>query len=335
MRTNLVEYILSQKFRLAMPLGIYPALQLIGKSIPKALNDPLIQVDAVVELFQRYGATFLQSAMDLTIEAEAFGCQIEYPENGLPRVTGRLVKDKRDLSQLFAPKPGHKRTTVPLSTLRILKDRFQTKAVFVLGTISGPLTLALNLAGSSDPGEFLGGDGESARSLLEVATTFLRRYAFAMKMNGADGILIVESAAGELQPHDLGEYSTPYLRQIIAEVHSQDFSIIYHNSLAGLDHLSFILESGADIYHFGSPMNLRNALLMAGPDVVISGNLDPEDVLLKGSAEEVLAQTRDLLESTADSPNFVPSTGGDMFYETPLANLDAFHQAIREFNMRS
>ena len=334
MQTNFANYILGQKHRLAMPLGIYPALQLTGKPISVALNDPLVQIDAVVEFFQKYGSAFLQTAIDLTVEPETFGSQIEFFNDALPAIRTGLVKDSNELGMLFAPKPGHKRTTVPLSVIRVLKDRFQTKAIFVLGTMSGPFTLAANLYGAQEPNALLNEDAGFVRDLLTVATTFLRRLAYAMKMNGADGIILVESMAGDLLPTDLIDFSTPYVRQIVDDVQDEEFSMIYHNSQARLDHLSYILEAGAAVYHFGSPMQIRTALALVEPTTILSGNLDPNGVFLQGTPDLVYEQTSELLAATADYPNFLLSSGGDLPAATPLANLDSFYKALNDFNAR-
>ena len=51
-----------------------------------------------------------------------------------------------------------------------------------------------------------------------------------------------------------------------------------------------------------------------------------------GSPEQVRAAVGDLLERTRDFPNFVLSTGCDVPPQTPLANIDAFFGALREWN---
>ncbi len=41
--------------------------------------------------------------MDLTVEAEAFGAEIVFPENEVPSVVGRLLANEEDIEKLNIP----------------------------------------------------------------------------------------------------------------------------------------------------------------------------------------------------------------------------------------
>jgi len=332
MKTNLVEFILAQKKRLGMPIGVYPGLGMIGKSVYQGVTDPVAQIDAQKKLYDRYLAPFLQSAIDLSIEGEAFGCQVRLHETDIPTIVGRLVTSPKDLLTLVEPKPGHKRTTVPLTTVRMLKEAYKNRSVFVLGGMIGPFTLAGRLVGlressmltSLDPGLLIG--------LLEAVTRFLARYATAFRLNHADGIILAEPGAGLISPDAMARFSVPYVQQIITGVQAPDFSVLYHNCHATLAHLPGVLETGAAAYHFGKPMDIADALSRVAPDVVLAGNLDPTEVFVEARPEQMYAQATQLLKDTAAYPNYILSSGCDLSPGTSLTNLDAFFMALEDFN---
>src|SRR3990172_7886947 len=145
MQTNLTELILGSQQRLAMPVGVYSGLQLTGKTVAKATNDYMVQVNSILALYDRNPSPFLQTAMDLSIEAEAFGAQVRFDEGEIPTVIGRLVISREDLTKLFAPKIGHKRTNVPLSVVAYLKEHMDGKDGFVLGSMICPFFVVLRL----------------------------------------------------------------------------------------------------------------------------------------------------------------------------------------------
>lgn len=87
------EFVLGASRRVAMPIATYPGLALTGARVIDVVSNPQAQVEAQIALHERYQTPFVVSAMDLSAEAEAFGCAIYFSETEVPAVTGRLVTD--------------------------------------------------------------------------------------------------------------------------------------------------------------------------------------------------------------------------------------------------
>ena len=334
MQTNLTKFILASPERLAMPVGIYAGLQLTGKSVPKAANDPLIQANASFALHQRFPSPFLQTAMDLSIEAEAFGAQVRFDEGEIPTIIGRLITGREDVQKLFAPKVGHKRTMVPLPVVTELKSRVNDQDHFVLGGMIGPFSLVGRMYGVSETLALTQEDPDFTLDLLKLATGFLLRYAEAFRGMGADGVIMAEPVAGLLSPKSLAKFSAPFVQQIVSALQTETFSFIYHNCGAKLGHLEAILADGAAIHHFGRPMDLVTALQRVDSDVILAGNLDPAEVFVGCSPDQVYQSTMNLLDATSGYRNFLVSSGCDLPPDLPLENLDAFYRAVADFNLR-
>ena len=62
------------------------------------------------------------------------------------------------------------------------------------------------------------------------------------------------------------------------------------------------------------------------------GNLDPVSVFKQMTPRGVYDATTELLRTTADYPNIVLSSGCDTPPHTPLANIDAFFDAVSAYN---
>jgi len=105
--------------------------------------------------------------------------------------------------------------------------------------------------------------------------------------------------------------------------------VVLHNCGAKTAHLKPMMETGAGMLHFGSPMHLPTAAAQAAPGLLIGGNLDPYGVFVSSSPEEVRSQTEQLLQSCAFAPHLVPSSGCDLPADTPIENLRAFLEAVR------
>ena len=319
--------VLSSPRRLALPIATYPGLALTGATVREAVNNPQAQFDAVAALHERYQSPFALSAMDLSVEAEAFGCALHLADNEIPSVTGRLVTSLERARKLPVPQPGDRRTAVYLETVRRLKKL--PAQPLVLGGCIGPFSLASRLVGVSEALELTLADPDLMQVVLEKSAAFLTDYARAFKQAGADGLIMAEPAAGLLSPRGLSAHSSAYIRGIAAAVEDGQFALILHNCAARLLHLPSILETGLASFHFGAPMDLPAALSKVGPDVVLCGNLDPTSVFCQLAPAEVTARAADLLERTVAHRNYVLSSGCDVPAGAPLASLDAFYAAVK------
>ena len=321
------RFVLAYPQRLAMPIAVYPGLAVTGAKVHDAVTNPQAQFDAQVVLHERYHTPFVLSAMDLTTEAEAFGCTIQFSETEIPKVTGRLVTRMEQAKKLSTPQPGDKRMAVYLETVRRLRRLPEKPLVF--GGCIGPFSLAARLVGVSEAMEMTVTEPDLMRVLLEKCAAFLTAYIRAFQQAGADGVLMAEPAAGLLSPRSMLQLSSAYIKSIGAATADGHFTLILHNCAAKLAHLPAVLDTGLKTFHFGVPMDLASALTRVPADVVLCGNLDPTGTFVQSSPAEITTRTLGLLKATAAHPNFVLSSGCDVPSTAPLVNLDALYTALK------
>ena len=154
--------VLTSPHALAMPLATYPGLALTGARVHDVVTNPHAQLEAQTALQQRYRSPVVMSAMDLSAEAEAFGCQVEMSTTEVPTVTGRLVTSLEGARALSVPPVGHTRTRVYLETTTLLRKL--SDHLLVLGGCIGPFSLAARLAGVSEAMEMTVGPELMAQS---------------------------------------------------------------------------------------------------------------------------------------------------------------------------
>ena len=321
------RFVFASPRRVALPIAVYPGLALTRARVGDVVNDAQAQFEAQAALHERYRTPFVLSAMDLSVEAEAFGCTLHVSETEIPSVTGRLVTSLEQAQKLAVPQPGDRRSGVYLETVRRLRELPDRPLVF--GGSIGPFSLAARLAGVSEAMELTVTEPDLVHTLLEKSTAFLTAYARAFRRAGADGLIMAEPAAGLLSPRGLAAFSSAYIKQVADAVDDGHFALILHNCAAKLVHLPAILATGLKTFHFGVPMDLVAALGKVAPDVVVCGNLDPAAVFCQLPPAEVAARATGLLAATAAYRNHVLSSGCDVPFGAPLENLDAFYAAVR------
>ena len=323
---SFVQFVLNSPQRVALPIAVYPGAALAHVSVQDIVTNPQAQFEASVALHQRFKTPVVLSAMDLSAEAEAFGSTIATNEHEIPTVTGRLITNLDQAQALSVPKPGDKRTRVYLETVKLLKQ-LSEKPLVLAGCI-GPFSLAARLAGVSEALELTLSEPELMHTLLEKSTAFLTDYILAFKAAGADGIIMAEPGAGLLSPRGMVEFSSAYIKRIVAAISADRFSFILHNCAAKLLHLPALLESGSQVYHFGAPMDIVAALGKVNAETVLCGNLDPTAAFCQSTPEELAQKTQALLDATKAHKNFVISSGCDVPPPASMANLTAFFQTV-------
>ena len=68
---------------------------------------------------------------------------------------------------------------------------------------------------------------------------------------------------------------------------------------------------------------------LAGPEIVLLGNLPPRDVLAAGTPDDVRRGVAEMIASIDDRRRIIFSCGGGTPPKVPTENLDAFSAAAR------
>jgi len=330
LRTKFGRFVLDSASRIPMPIGVYAGLEITGASVKDAVTSAQHQTQAVLALHERFHTQVMLTAMDLSAEAESFGSEISMSDDDIPTVIGRLVTTGEEIENLPIPTAGDKRTSVHLQTAHNLVA--QANGLPVLGGVIGPFSLAGRLFGVSEILELSLTDPDHTARLLQKVTQFLTKYVLAFRDQGVDGIIMAEPAAGLLSPRGLAKFSSAYVKTIVNESQTDDFTILLHNCGAKIAHLPKILEAGAEIFHFGAPMDMSQAITQVNGEVIIAGNLDPTAVFHSGTIADVEAQTSALMSLTSPYKNFIISSGCDIPPHTPVVNLDAFYKVVGEYS---
>ncbi len=318
------------KKRVAIPIMTHPGIEIIGASVKQAVCDGQVHFEAIKALNERFPSAATTVIMDLTVEAEAFGATVIFPEEEIPSVSGRLLEDEEAIEALEVPDLTKGRIPPYLLANKLSVEYFKDKPVFA-GCI-GPFSLAGRLYDMSEMMMLCYSDPEPAARLLQKCTDFLLNYCTELKKIGVDGVVIAEPAAGLLSNDGCYEFSSLYIKQIVEKLQDEHFMIILHNCGNTGHCTEAMLTTNAASLHFGNKADMVQALTQCPSDVLVWGNLDPVTLFKQASAEELKSETLDLLRKTKEYPHFVLSSGCDTPPHTPMENIQAFFDALAEYN---
>ena len=328
-----INEVLKGKKRLAIPIMTHPGIELCGKTVKEAVTDGRAHADAIIKLNEKYPADGATAIMDLTVEAEAFGSKIVFPENEVPSVSERLVNGYNSIENLKIPSLNTARLPEFLKAIDLSAKSITDKPVF--GGCIGSFSLAGRLYDLSEMMMTLYTEPETISLLLEKCTEFILSYCRAIKETGANGVIIAEPAAGLISNDDCMKFSTQYVRKIIDALQDDEFIIILHNC-GNRGHVTeAMVKSGARGLHFGNTANMVKALNDTPDDILVMGNLDPVGLFKHATPDEVYKTTNDLLELTKAHNNFIISSGCDVPPDIPFENIEAFYKAVADYNSLS
>ena len=325
-----IKETLEGKKRLVIPIMTHPGIELCGKTVREAVTDGQTHADAVIELNKKYPADGATVIMDLTVEAEAFGAKVIFPENEVPSVSERLVSDYESIEALGIPSLNSARLPEYLKANRLSVNSITDKPVF--GGCIGPFSLAGRLYDLSEMMIALYTEPETITLLLDKCTEFLVSYCRAIKETGVNGVIIAEPAAGLISNDDCTKFSTVYVRKIVEALQDDNFILILHNCGNGGHATEAMVKSGARGLHFGNKADMVKALKDTPSDVLVMGNLDPVGLFKHSTESEVYNATKDLLEQTTGYNNFILSSGCDVPPHIPFENVNAFYKAVADYN---
>lgn len=326
---HFIKQLLDSDKRIAIPIMTHPGIEAIGKNVINAVTDGEVHYQAIRNVTETYDTTACTVIMDLTVEAEAFGCTISMPEHEVPSVIGRLVCDEESVNRLQVPPLSAGRMPEYLKANRMAVEHIGKP---VLSGCIGPFSLAGRLYDMSEIMVGIYIEPDVIQTLLDKCTEYITAYCKELKAIGATGIIMAEPAAGLLSNDDCQAYSTVYVKRIVEAVQDENFVVILHNCGNKGQCTPAMIESGAAGLHFGNAIDMVETLKQCPSELVVMGNIDPVGILKQATSDEVYRVTADLLGKTTQYKNFVISSGCDMPPRVPEANIQAFYRAIADFN---
>ncbi len=317
--------------RVAIPIMTNPGIEFTGATVFEAVTNGSEHARAIRSLHQNYNSAAVTMIMDLTVEAEAFGCSIRFEKDEIPTVKERLVNSIQEMNGIAVPEiSSSKRVREYLKAAELTMKDITDVPVFP-GCI-GPFSLAGRLLDMTEIMTAIFTDPDMVHATLKKCTHFIRDYIRAYKSIGADGIIVAEPAAGLLGEEECNIYSSAYIKGIVDELQDDNFLIVLHNCGHNGQLSRSMVSTGAAALHFGNAADMKTVLKQVPSHILVMGNLDPVDILQRGMPEYVRHKTAELLEVTRDYPNFILSSGCDLPPGVPPKNIYAFFEALNEFN---
>jgi MtaA/CmuA family methyltransferase len=195
------------------------------------------------------------------------------------------------------------------------------------GGCFGPLTIVSGIVGAERMLKLLIKKPQFIKKFVECVTTYLVELAEREEKEGAQFFWIAEPLAALLSPEKFWEFSGVYLEEIYASVEMPGF---LHVCGKTLHHTKYMEKTGAEVLSIDSVTDIGKCLRMVDENTVIMGNISPA-LLKEYSAQEVVAEVKQVNEECKNYKNFVMSTGCSVVDGTPEENMYEFFEVTKQY----
>jgi len=166
---------------------------------------------------------------------------------------------------------------------------------------------------------------------MEKLSEVVRRYLRAQIAAGVDAVQLFDSWVGDLAPADYVQHVQPHVRRVLADVESAGVPVI-HFGTGTATLLEEMRSAGGTVIGVDFCTPLASAWARVGYDRAVQGNMDPYALLATRAVATAHAQR--VLDAAAGRPGHVFNLGHGIVPETPVDNVRAVVEYVREASAR-
>jgi uroporphyrinogen-III decarboxylase len=270
----------------------------------------------------------------MAIEPSAIGARITFWPDQPPSPVHMLhrIEDVDRLTPLNPHTDGLMAAT--LHRYQFMKPRiFDAGHTIPVVAARGPLCTAAFIRGLTEFMTDIVENPEPLHRLLDYTTDVTIRWLQAQaEVIGAsvEGILVLDDLAGFLSRRHYLEFAHPYLTRVCAGF-PREWVKVYHNDANVSPFLEDLTETGFDVLNWGKNLDVGEALSRVADRICLMGNVDPLEIGVRGTPQEVEQTALRVLAKTRGRRHIL-SVGGGVSPGMPRANILALAEAARKHN---
>ncbi len=267
---------------------------------------------------------------DLLLPVEPMGLKLRYAAGEGPVISNPVASgsDIDTLSTANTDDLGYVGEAIQM-VVRALGGK-----VPVIGFVGAPFTMASYMIEGGASRNFIRtkrtmyAEETLWRRLMGKIVDVLAPFASLQVSAGARAIQVFDSWVGALGPDDYVRFAAPYSRALIERIRATGVPVIHFGTGAS----GFFRElhaAGGDVMGVDWRINIDQAWMDISYRSAIQGNLDP--VALFAPLPELKMRVTELLKRTGARPGHIFNLGHGILPETPVENVKAVVQMVREF----
>jgi uroporphyrinogen decarboxylase len=312
-----------------VPFAGVHAGKLIGYNAQSVLTDGNKLFEALVEVNRLYDPDGQPILFDLQVEAEILGCELLWAEDTPPSVASHPLAEENKIIPSKLPTPQDGRLPMILEVMRRMKASVGESTV-LYGLVTGPFTLASHLRGTDifldtmDDPAFL-------QALIDYSTNVASRMADLYIKAGMDVIAVVDPVTSQISPRTFKSFLSDPFTELFKRIRDQSAFSAFFVCGDATKNIEVMCQTGPDCVAVDENIDMAATKPITDQyNIVLQGNIPLTTRMLLGTQQDNMKYVIDLLDQLQDHRNLIISPGCDMPYDTPIENVIATVEAIRD-----
>lgn len=303
--------------------------KLIGASVRELLQDHEVFLKAQIAAYERYQPDIMIMMWDLSMDIEAMGNELRYPEDSMSVVTKEFLEDKNNLSILKVPDPK-KDGRLPgyLQACEQIKE--VVTAAPVSGVIAGPWTIAMGLRGANNLIVDTKLDPEFVHELMKISTEATKSFTEALSKIGVGvGYSEAPASCNLISPAMYRDFVLPYHKELVSYFKEKRVGVGIHICGNANPILEDMVATGASNISVDSGTDLGKAAEAARGKSVLIGNV-PTDCFLAEDKEVMREAIQTCLDLAPKDSGYILAPGCEVPAIAPAEKIDWFMDLAQE-----
>lgn len=307
---------------------------LTGIGVWELSNDPELMAEAEILTFNRYGYDRIDIGPNSRGITEALGGKTIYPEKGVPYMD-RPILDDYDKLENMEPVDAkrHPRIQDFARTADIL-SREALDIVPVEMSIGGPFTIASNLRGVERLLRDCRKCPENIHRLMRLITDS-EKSCIELAAEYGLGIAMADPVANPslIGPGMYEKFVYPYTKELTDFTLEKTGKKVSLHMCGKTDRIwKYFKTYELNEVSLDNIVDLEKAVEELGEFVPIAGNVDPVEIVMNGTREDIVKGVWSCIEAGLKAKKgYVLATGCDIPERTDPGQIDIFMEAARSY----
>jgi uroporphyrinogen decarboxylase len=303
--------------------------KLIGVSVRDLLKDHKVFLKAQIAAYERYKPDIMIMMWDLSMDIEAMGNELRYPEDSMSVVTKEFLEDKGKLNALQVPDPK-KDGRLPgyLEACASIKEVVTDAPVS--GVIAGPWTIAMGLRGANDLIVDTKMDPEFIHELMRISTEATKSFTEALSEIGIGvGYSEAPASCNLISPAIYRTFVLPYHKELVSYFKEKKVGVGLHICGNANPILEDMVSTGASNISVDSGTDLAKAAEAARGKAVLIGNV-PTECFLADSKDMMKQAVQVCLAKASNDSGYILAPGCEVPTIAPAEKIAWFMELADE-----
>jgi uroporphyrinogen decarboxylase len=262
----------------------------------------------------------------------ALGGKVRFEGIGAPKLEEPVLKDIKGARDLPLDRMQQDPILRTIRSAALILKRSLGGRAFRLVVANGPFTFAGQLLGVSQLMLSLLDSPEEVKELVEVSIRALCLFLEPLiEERMVDGVALADpTSSGDLISRaNFEEFSLPAITRMANWIREREAYLFHHICGNTADRLDLLAKSGIHCFSLDHKVDLALAASTLEGKTCLAGNVDPVEIMLRGTEQEVEERAKQCLEIGAPKGGYILMTGCDLPPDAPLSNVKALLRAAR------